>query len=194
LNCGASGDALAEEGHFEEVFMASRASIAGHPIHPMLVSIPIGLFVFSLVADIAARFGWGEAWPAVALYCMGGGIVGALLAAIFGFVDLMSITDEKVKRIGLSHMAINLVVVTLYVVNFALRWQGQPVDGIPFALSVIAIVLLLVSGWLGGHMVYVHGVAVGSAGAQRAVERRKVQVPVSRERRRTDHGMPVGQF
>src|SRR5262245_27105888 len=174
--------------------MASRASIAGHPIHPMLVPIPIGLFVFSLFADIAARFGWGEAWPAVALYCMGGGIVGALAAAIFGFVDLISMTDDRVRKIGLSHMAVNLVVVTLYVVNFALRWQGQPVEGIPLSLSVIAILLLLVSGWLGGEMVFVHGVAVGPAGTRPATERRKTQIPVTRDRRRTDHGVPVDQF
>jgi uncharacterized membrane protein len=174
--------------------MASRASIAGHPIHPMLVSIPIGLFVFSLVADIAARFGWGEAWPAVALYCMGGGIVGALLAAVPGLVDLLSMTDERIKKVGLSHMAVILVVVTLYVVNFALRWQGQPVQGTPFALSVAAILLLLVGGWLGGHMVFVHGVAVAAAGARPAVERRKAQLPVRKERRRTQPGEPVGQF
>jgi uncharacterized membrane protein len=170
--------------------MASRASIAGHPIHPMLVSIPIGLFVFSLVADIAARLGWGEPWPAVAFYCMGGGIVGALLAAIPGLVDLLSMTDDRVKKIALSHMAVMLIVVTLYVVNFALRWRGEPIEGTPLALSVIAILLLLVGGWLGGHMVFVHGVAVDTA----IIERRKAQVPVPRERRRAGQGLPVGQF
>ena len=62
--------------------MASKASIAGHPIHPMLVGIPIGLFVFALVADLASRVaGTSDAWPIVALYCIGGGIVGALLVA-----------------------------------------------------------------------------------------------------------------
>ena len=172
--------------------MASRASIAGHPIHPMLVPIPIGLFVFSLVADIAARFGWGDAWPTVAFYCIGGAIAGALLAAVFGLVDLLSMTDAKVKKIGVAHMAINLVVVTLFIVNFALRWQGHPVEGTPFALSVVAIILLAAAGWLGGHMVFVHGAAVGPA--RPILERRKAQVPVRQERRRTDHGMPVGQF
>ena len=173
--------------------MASRASIAGHPVHPMLVTLPIGLFIFSLVADIDA-FGGREIWPVVAFYCMGGGIVGALLAAIPGFIDLVSMTDERVKKIGLYHMGINLVVVTLYAVNFALRWGGDAWDGTPFALSVIAIVLLAVSGWLGGHMVYVHGVAVEAPGGRPGVERRKVQLPVRTERRRGDQGMPVGQF
>ena len=95
--------------------MVSRASIAGHPIHPMLVPIPIGLFVFSLVADIAVYLGWVGAWPAVALYCMGGGVIGGLLAAIFGLTDLLALRDERSKKIGVAHMTINLIVVVLYI-------------------------------------------------------------------------------
>lgn len=173
--------------------MVSRASIAGHPIHPMLVPIPIGLFVFSLVADIAVYLGWGGAWSAVALYCMGGGIVGALLAAVFGFFDLLSLRDDAPKKIGVAHMVINLIVVTLYVVNFWLRWEGEPLEGPTGTLSVVAILLLLASGWLGGHMVYVHGVAVAGAVGRPLIERRRAQVPVSQERRRPYPGRPVGQ-
>ena len=62
------------------------------------------------------------------------------------------------KRIALVHMSINLTVVALYVVNAWLRRRG--VSDAAILLSVIAIALLLVSGWLGGKMVYVHGVAV----------------------------------
>ncbi|HEX6004448.1 MAG TPA: DUF2231 domain-containing protein [Burkholderiales bacterium] len=173
--------------------MVSRASIAGHPIHPMLVPIPIGLFVFSLVADIAVYLGWVGAWPAVALYCMGGGVIGGLLAAIFGLTDLLALRDERSKKIGVAHMTINLIVVVLYIVNFWLRYQGAPLEGITGALSIIAILLLLVSGWLGGQMVYVHGVAVGGAVGRPLVDRRKVHVPVRQERRRPHAGQPVGQ-
>lgn len=173
--------------------MVSRASIAGHPIHPMLVPIPIGLFVFSLVADIAVYLGWVGAWPAVALYCIGGGIAGALLAAVFGLVDLLSLRDDHAKKIGVAHMVINLIVVTLYIVNFWLRFEGEPVDGIPGTLSIVAIILLLASGWLGGHMVYVHGVGVAGALGRPLIDRRKVQVPVRQERRRPHAGQPVGQ-
>jgi len=173
--------------------MVSRASIAGHPIHPMLVPIPIGLFVFSLIADIAVYLGWVGAWPAVALYTIGGGIFGALLAAAFGLVDLMSLRDERVKKIGVAHMVINLIVVTLYIVNFVLRYQGEPLEGITGILSIVGVLMLLVSGWLGGHMVYVHGVAVAGALGRPLIDRRKVQVPVHHERRRTHAGQPIGQ-
>ena len=173
--------------------MVSRASIAGHPIHPMLVPIPIGLFVFSFVADIAVYLGYGGAWPAVALYTMGGGVIGALIAAIFGFVDLLSLRDDRAKKIAVAHMVINLIVVTLYIVNFWLRWQGQPLEGTPGILSVVAILLLLVSGWLGGHMVYVYGVGVAGALGRPLIDRRKDQVPVRHERRRAHAGQPIGQ-
>jgi uncharacterized membrane protein len=171
--------------------MAGRASVAGHPIHPMLVPIPIGLFVFSPVADVIVYFGGAGAWPAVAFYCMGGGIVGALLAAVFGLIDLLSLTEERVRRIGTAHMIINLTVVALFVVNFWLRWQGDGLDGTPFILSLIAVGLLAISGWLGGHMVFVHGVAVGRG--RPVFERRKVQVPVRQERRKVYPGAPLGQ-
>jgi uncharacterized membrane protein len=173
--------------------MISRASIAGHPIHPMLVPIPIGLFVFSLVADIAVYLGWAGAWPAVALYCIGGGIVGALLAAAFGLVDLLSLRDDRAKKTGVAHMVINLIVVTLYVVNFWLRYQGEPIDGIPGTLSIVAILMLLVSGWLGGHLVYMLGVGVTPALGRPLIDRRKSSVPVPQERRRIHTSQPIGQ-
>jgi len=158
----------------------------------MLVTLPIGLFVFSLVGDIAVWLGQDGAWPEVAFYCMGGGIIGALLAAVFGLIDLIALRQDKpILKIGLTHMGFNLVVVGLYVFNFGMRWQDHAAGGgAPLLFSVIAIVLLLVAGWLGGHMVYVRGVAV----QRDALERRKVQIPVRVERRRASFvGGPIGQ-
>ena len=144
--------------------MRTPASIAGHPIHPMLVTLPIGLWVFSFVCDLIFVFGNGSpAFATVALYTMAGGIVGALAAAIFGFVDLMSLPPEP-RRIALTHMSINLVVVVLYVINFWLRSGSPEAPGGYVWLSLIAIGLLVVSGWLGGKMVYLHGVGVGVSG------------------------------
>ena len=171
--------------------MASKASIAGHPIHPMLVGIPIGLFVFAMVADLASMVnGASDAWRTVAFYCIGGGIVGALLAAPFGLIDLLSIRDERAKKIGIMHMGINLAVVALFVINFILRWQGAS-NATPFLLTVLAVVLLLVSGWLGGEMVFRHGVAQTGPEMPAVGERRRVRTPVSHDRRHP--GSPIGQ-
>jgi uncharacterized membrane protein len=140
--------------------MRTPASIAGHPIHPMLVPIPIGLWIFSLVCDLIHAGGSpNPAWTTVALYAMGGGIVGALAAAVFGFADLLSL-PEAPKRTALIHMGLNLAIVVLYVINFWMRLGSSGEPGKLVWLSVISIALLLVSGWLGGKMVYEGGVAV----------------------------------
>jgi uncharacterized membrane protein len=140
--------------------MKTPASIAGHPIHPMLVPIPIGLWIFSLVCDLIHAGGSSNAaWTTVALYAMGGGIIGALAAAIFGFVDLLSLPPGP-RSTAIKHMSINLIVVVLYVVNFWGRLGHPENPGGLIWLSVIAILLLVVSGWLGGKMVYEHGIAV----------------------------------
>jgi uncharacterized membrane protein len=138
--------------------MRTPANIAKHPIHPMLVAIPIGLWIFSLACDLIRVMGaTSPNWQVAAYYTMIGGILGALAAAIPGFIDMLSL-PRGLKRIALIHMSINLTVVVLYVCNAWLRKHG----GLDLAvwLSVISVGLLAVSGWLGGKMVYVHGVAV----------------------------------
>jgi uncharacterized membrane protein len=141
--------------------MRTPANIAGHPIHPMLVTIPIGLWVFSLVADLVAlRSASPDTWATLALYTLIGGIVGALAAALPGLVDLLSLKDRAIRKTALVHMGINLTVVAIYIVNASLRWDGPVVGGLPLALSVLTVAMLAVSGWLGGKMVYLAGVGV----------------------------------
>lgn len=143
--------------------MRTPANIAGHPIHPMLVTLPIGLWVFSFACDLIFAFGSGApVWKAVALYTMVGGLIGALLAAVFGLIDLLSLSGE-IRKTAITHMVINLTVVVLYAINAWMRFStpdaGAGVNW-PVWLSLIAILLLLISGWLGGKMVYRYGVAV----------------------------------
>lgn len=141
--------------------MHTPANIAKHPIHPMLVPIPIGLWVFSLVCDLVSRFGSANPnWDVVAKYTLIAGIVGALIAAVPGFVDMLSL-PWSVKRTALVHMTINLVVVALYIINAWMRRGG--VSDAAIWLSAISIGLLVISGWLGGKMVYVLGIAVEPA-------------------------------
>lgn len=142
--------------------MESRASIAGHPIHPMLVVFPIGLWVFSFIADLIYFGGGDPIWSDVAYYTMAGGIVGALAAAIPGVIDLFSVTPahSQTRRVGIAHMAINLGVVVLYAINLWIRTTADPNATGPVWLSGLCVALLVVSGWLGGELVYGHGVGV----------------------------------
>ncbi len=158
--------------------MRTPASVAGHPLHAMLIVFPVGLFIFSLVCDLASlRSAEPDKWQLVSLYTMVGGFVGALAAAIPGLIDYSSLENRDTKRIATIHMSINLVAVVLYAINLWLRTHGTVVVGWPLALSVIAVAGLAVSGWLGGHMVHVHGVGVESAPEYAGGEARVDRVP-----------------
>ena len=140
--------------------MRTPASVARHPIHPMLVPIPIGLWIFSLVCDLLFVFGAGAThWATVSFWTMLGGLAGAILAALPGIIDMLSLRGTP-KKLALVHMGINVTVVVLYAMNFGMRLNGGAISGLPLFFSIAGVSLLAVSGWIGGHMVYVHHVAV----------------------------------
>jgi uncharacterized membrane protein len=143
--------------------MRTPASIGKHPVHPMLVAFPIGLWIFSLVCDLIGLVAdVPQVWFTVALYTMVGGLIGALLAAVPGLIDLLYYKGGKppVKRIALAHMAINLSAVALYIINVVMRIGAHEGIRIPILLSLIGVAMIGVSGWLGGQMVHVYGVGV----------------------------------
>ena len=144
--------------------MASRASIARHPIHPALVALPIGMLIFAFICDVAYHAGIrAPFWKDAAFYAMAAGVVSALVAAVPGFIDYATIVDRKVRSIATTHMALNLTVVVLYAVSLWMRTQRAPEDTTPVWVSVAGLVLLSVSGFLGGELVFRHGMAVGPA-------------------------------
>ncbi len=148
--------------------MRTPASIAGHPIHPMLITIPIGLWIFSLVSDVIVHVSDVEdvqvLWFTLAYYTMAGGLVGALLAAIPGLIDFLSMEQPPIRKLAATHMAINLTVVALYAVNLWLRTSQPPSADVGFGLSVLGVVLLGISGWIGAEMVHVHRIGVAEPG------------------------------
>jgi uncharacterized membrane protein len=137
------------------------ASIARHPIHAILVAFPVSLWTFSLVCDIVYRFTGGTlVWNEMAWYTMAAGIIGALVAAVPGLIDFFSIADPNVGRIGLAHLIINVALLILFAGNAWLRTFSPPGAVLPVELSIVGVAALLVSGWLGGEMIYVHKVGV----------------------------------
>jgi uncharacterized membrane protein len=145
--------------------MRSPARVAGHPIHPILIPFPIALWTFSLIADLLYVWRDNPAWGWIAFYTLAGGIAGAVLAAVFGIIDYFSIRDKKVSQIAAWHARINVLALLIFAASFYLRTNsGAGVIGgsmtIPLALSIIGVICIAVSGWLGGELVYKHGVAV----------------------------------
>jgi uncharacterized membrane protein len=146
--------------------MASPASLGRHPVHPMLVPFPIALWIFSLVADLIYLWRGNPLWRDwIAFYTLLGGILGAAAAAVPGFIDWLSIKDRAVKKLADWHARLNVIALLIFIASFYLRTAGGArwVGGsstIPVLLSVVGIIMITISGWLGGEMVYVHGVAV----------------------------------
>src|SRR5262245_20572934 len=144
--------------------MTSPASIREHPIHPMLIVFPIALWIFSLACDVCYYAGSrNEFWKSAAFYSIAGGIIGAVLAAVPGFINYLSITNRETKKIATTHMTLNLVVVALFLFNLGIRYNYNPATSpemFGVVLSVVAIALMAVSGWLGGSLVYVHHVGI----------------------------------
>lgn len=147
--------------------MRTPASIFKHPIHPMLVVFPIGLWIFSLACDLIRLAGASpEMWSTIAFFSMVGGLIGALCAAVPGLIDLLFYKGglPPVKKIALTHMAINLTAVVLYAINIWLRASNPATTNgsfsLPVLLSVIGVALIFGSSWLGGQMVHVYGVGV----------------------------------
>ena len=153
----------------------SAATIAKHPLHPMLVVFPIGLWIFSLISDFVFLLGGDALWNDVACYTMAGGLIGAVLAAVPGFFDMFSISDKKVGKIAWNHMILNLIAVVIFAIDFYLRLGNRPGAIFPIFMSVAGVLFIAVSGWLGGEMVYIHGMGVQQRSGSTREERRKAQ-------------------
>lgn len=140
----------------------STASIAGHPIHPMLIPFPIVFLVTALAADLVFRATDNVIWATVAFWCLGAAIVTALVAALAGFADFFG--DARIRNLSAAwqHMIGNLIVVVLAAINWYLRYRSGAVAGASWGLgiSLVTVLLLVFNGWKGWDMVYRHHVGV----------------------------------
>jgi nitrite reductase/ring-hydroxylating ferredoxin subunit/uncharacterized membrane protein len=158
----------------------------GHPLHSLLVHLPIGLFTLSLLFDLGTRlFEADNRLVQGAAYAIGLGLLAAFAAAITGAADWAEIrADHPARRTANTHMLLNLLAVSLYVLNFVLRLfalDALAAPGLPLGLSLLGMGLLSYSGYLGGRMVYEDGIGVGR-------HRRAAALP-----ERTLYGVQLGQ-
>jgi uncharacterized membrane protein len=148
----------------------------GHPLHPALVPVPIGAWVASFVFDVASRVVDDPAFLTQgSRWLIGLGVLGALAAATIGALDLFAIpTGTRAFRTALLHTALNLAVVAAYTVNFLLRGTSTPQVGWgPLVLSAVSLLVLGVSGFLGGKLAFRFGVRVAAESTQAEGYRRE---------------------
>jgi uncharacterized membrane protein len=145
----------------------------GHPFHPILVTVPIGAWITSLVLDIGSRTeGTPSALARAAFWAILVGIIGAAVAAIFGLLDLLDIPRRtRAFAVGLTHMTINVLVLAAFIVSYIWRADRGATEETSIGqliLSIVALLVLGVSGWLGGMLSYRYGVRVAAETDQAA--------------------------
>jgi uncharacterized membrane protein len=155
--------------------MYSKARVAGHPIHPMIVGFPIAFYT-ATVATLLAYVGTHEAfWYRVAMVANIAGIVTALIAVVPGAIDLFALpAQSRARAAGLKHAGFNLVSTGLFAVTALLLYRSwthrMMVDGeylfeatVPLAMSVVAWVSMVIAGSLGWTLVQTHHVGIKPA-------------------------------
>src|SRR5215218_4127675 len=109
--------------------MESRAKAMGHAVHPMLIVFPLGLLSTAVIFDVIYLVTARASFPAAAAYTIAAGVLGGLVAAVFGLIDWLAIpSGTRAKQVGVLHGVGNVVVVTLFAVSFLLRGSAAGWD------------------------------------------------------------------
>ncbi len=143
--------------------MRTKANIAGHPIHPMLIPFPLALWATSFVVDILFYLLRHPTLLVIAKFMLAAGCIAAIVAAIFGFIDWLGIKNGEVKRVADWHARLNFAALVVFVLSLFLRmgsyshFVGHRLT-IPFLLSLVGVILITISGWLGGELVFRYGI------------------------------------
>ena len=152
--------------------MQGKATIAGHPVHPILVTFPIGCFVAAVVCDIISIWAGPVFWAPMSTWLILFGVIGALVAGLFGFIDYLSAPmSAQAKNVAAWHMTLNLALIIIFGLACAVRFHDHAsVAG--YALTALGIVLLAVAGYLGGDVAHRHlvGSSERDAGTPRRAE------------------------
>ena len=144
----------------------------GRPVHPMLVTIPIGAFVATLAFDIASVAVEGRAYGRPAVWLSLIGIAFGLLASVFGLLDYRRLTKgTRAHAVATRHLILMDTVLVCFIIGFILRRADpdQYLNGTPtpaLVLSVIGVAILLIGGWLGGKLSYSYGSRVADESDQ----------------------------
>jgi uncharacterized membrane protein len=155
--------------------MQGKAQVAGHPLHPVLVTVPIGCWVAAVAADIISIWQGPVFWAEMSTWLILFGVIGALVAAFFGFIDYISAPmSARAKSIAAWHMTLNIAAIVIFGWACAIRFLDHTsVAG--YALTALGILLVAGAGWLGGEIAhrYLVGSAESEAGTVREGQNRE---------------------
>jgi uncharacterized membrane protein len=145
--------------------MEAKAKLLGHPIHQMVIVLPLGLLIAAWIADLAFYLTGLTVLAEVAFWNTIGGIATGLFAAIFGFIDWLGIPiNTRAKSVGAWHASFNVLVLLLFTASLVIRYSigGHLPNTLSFSCATGGLILGGVSGWLGGELVNRLGIGVSS--------------------------------
>lgn len=142
--------------------VTSSVSIAGHPIHPILVIFPVAFLAGAAGTDLGYWLTEDPFWARASAWLIGTGALTGILAALVGIIDFLKHKRVRSRRAGWAHMAINVVALVLTLINFKLRSGDAEASIVPAGLiiSLVVATLLSIGGWYGGELSFRHKVGV----------------------------------
>jgi uncharacterized membrane protein len=147
----------------------SRAALFGHPLHPMIVPFPMAFLVGAFAGDIAYWRTENPLWSSMSTWLIMAGLVMGMLAAVLGFIDFIGIKRVRRGLTGWTHMIGNILVMAISLINLMHRLGDTEGGVLPLGLilSAVVVAILMVTGWLGGELVYRHKIGVIEPPARR---------------------------
>ncbi|MBD1869807.1 DUF2231 domain-containing protein [Leptolyngbya sp. FACHB-541] len=151
-----------DEREYRDSGVPSTVAIAGHPIHPVIVTLPIAFLVGAFATDAVYWLVGDDFWARASFWLIAAGLVTGIAAAITGMLDFLRIGRVRKHSAGWAHMVANVAVLVLTIINLVLRLNNVTGAVLPagLILSLIVAALLGISGWYGGELVYRHKIAV----------------------------------
>ncbi|HEY9909273.1 MAG TPA: DUF2231 domain-containing protein [Thermosynechococcaceae cyanobacterium] len=151
-----------DEREYRDSGVPSTVAIAGHPLHPLLVTFPIAFLTGALGTDVGYWLTSDSFWARASFWLIGAGLVTGLVAAATGMSDFLKIDRVRQHSAGWAHMTGNVAALSLSLASFVLRWGNQTGAVLPIGLiiSLLVAVLIAVTGWYGAELIYRHKVAV----------------------------------
>ncbi|XHX77538.1 MAG: DUF2231 domain-containing protein [Stenomitos frigidus ULC029] len=151
-----------DEREYRDSGVPSTVAIAGHPLHPLLVTFPIAFLTGVLGTDVGYWLTGDPFWARASFWLLGAGIATGIVAALTGMMDFLKIDRVREHQAGWVHMVGNVAVLVLSLISFVLRWGNQTGAILPtgLVLSLFVATLIGITGWYGAELIYRHKVAV----------------------------------
>jgi uncharacterized membrane protein len=141
---------------------SSVARMAGHPLHPIFVPFPIAFFAAALVTDLVYWRTASMMWETASVWLITAGLIMGGFAAVAGAIDFLGNRQIRGLSPGWPHALGNTLALILALINVFVHSRDGYTSVVPegLILSALVVMIMAITGWLGGSMVYQYGVGV----------------------------------